>query len=199
MWRLSKQFFSGFLSNTPRDSSNSAKQKWETQPVLNLSDRQIDLIRQSWTDDFGQMYELGSAIFDHLVECQPEIETVFASTFKKAQVCRKDLHYFFLQFIQLLTVAVSNLRSPKSVLDPLLLQVGKLHHRLVPNGFKPEHFDGFAQATFKAMDSHLRRKNATLSDTEVIEICNAWVPLCDYMVGQMKMGFYSGSDKTRRN
>lgn len=119
---------------------------------------------------------------------------VFRSALRKSpnvELTDKDLHYFFLQFIQLITISVANMRDTSIVLDPMLTEVGELHRKLIPDGFKPELFSGFPESTAQTVRDYIRANLTGFDEALLEETCKAWMILCEYLVKRMELGFHS--------
>lgn len=181
-------------------SSEENRPEPKTPPAtiqLQLTKRQQQLLNQSWTGDFDQLYTIGSLIFEKLFTQLPQTKAVFAHAKNKPveKLTVDDFDNFFLRFIRLISLCISNLRQIPTVLDPMLLHVGAMHVRLIEKGFQEEFWAVFPAATQAAVATVMRSEPKRVNESDWEDTCVAWRTLTEYMVAKMIIGFKA--EKTR--
>jgi hypothetical protein len=158
------------------------------------SDRDIDLIRRTWLDDFDFLYDLGTDIYTHIFEAAPEARPLFptlveaGSNWQRMPAFRTQA----LKFVQVISQTIKNLGRSDTHLYEYLCNVGAMHVRLaVERGFSSDLWRTFRDA----IDSTMRKRidqgvfDARLNVNDRPDALRAWTNMSVLIIQTMHEGY----------
>ncbi|ULU11594.1 hypothetical protein L3Y34_015193 [Caenorhabditis briggsae] len=162
-------------------------EKWEP----NVYEK--ELLRRTWSDEFDNLYELGSAIycyiFDHNPNCKqlfPFISKYQGDEWKESKEFRSQA----LKFVQTLAQVVKNIYHMERT-ESFLYTVGQKHVKFADRGFKHEYWDIFQDAMEFALEHRLSIMT-DLDDNQKKDAVTVWRTLALYTTVHMRNGFIDG-------
>ncbi|GMT18025.1 hypothetical protein PFISCL1PPCAC_9322 [Pristionchus fissidentatus] len=162
---------------------------WKSNP------RDKSLLRLTWSDDFEDLYTLGSDIYIHIFSQFPACKTLFP-WIPKYEAEGKDFtdgpefRAQALRFVQTISHVVENVYHLDRM-EGYLYDIGQRHVQYASRGFKPEYWDIFQDA----MQAALTNRMNTIPQLGMEDRKRAimiWRDIALYIIVHMKEGYNDG-------
>ncbi|CAD5210817.1 unnamed protein product [Bursaphelenchus xylophilus] len=162
---------------------------WEPSPD------EKDIIKQTWSDDFTFLYELGSNIYVYIFNHNPEAKRLFPTIHQHGEKYResKEFRSQALKFVQAISHTVKNIYHMND-LAPYLYDIGRRHVKFAARGFKPEYWDLFLDAMEFALTDHITSLKTIDDDEQRAKALQVWRRLAFYIITHLKRGFFAELD-----
>lgn len=149
-----------------------------------ITNREIGIIKLSWRRVCNDMPKIGAKIFVQIFTLQPEIKQIFPFRDVTGERLKNDHHFrgHASRFMQAVGAAVDNINDLETAMAPLLYGIGKEHINY--KGFDVEYFDVFPVAILHVLRQELGTKFGD-------EDANAWRHMLDFMISNLKEGYYA--------
>ena len=186
--------------------------------TLELLEKEKVELKSSWTDDFNELYEIGSQIYFRVFQTCPETQKLFPfenkhkvsepndqNSIKNEKVFRAQA----LKFVQVLSRAanaysVGGIRAQE--FDIFLIQLGRKHQEYKDRGFQPKYWDIFQKSLMEVMTERIKAHYGSMHDpnssptsrksfSEELRVgLRAWEKLSSHIVRKMNYGFLHQSE-----
>lgn len=163
--------------------------------LLCLTDaRARELLRTTWIDDFGQLYDLGTDIYNEIFRLDPSTKKLFKALdgydLEKDPDALRQCPGFSkqaLRFIQTVTMTVKNC-SRLWTIDEYLRDIGRRHVQYKHQGFEPQHWHVFETAMTNVIEARAIG-NLALDEKDRQILAEAYRELSRHIVASMTAGF----------
>uniref|UniRef100_A0A914W5B3 Globin family profile domain-containing protein n=1 Tax=Plectus sambesii TaxID=2011161 RepID=A0A914W5B3_9BILA len=154
--------------------------------------RQRDLLKQTWSDDFDFLFDLGTHIYCYIFDHEPRTRNLFPALKLHGDNWRESREFRAqaLKFVQTLSQTIKNVHHMDR-LRPLLYNVGRVHVRFAERGFRPEYWNVFEEAMESSLAGHIAALDC-LTDEDRQEAIKVWRILARYIIHQMRKGYLDG-------
>jgi len=172
-------------SSSPEDSSaNFDVDHWEPSP------EEKELVKQTWSDDFDFLYELGASIYTYIFEHNPHTKTLFPGIHQHGEQWKDSTEFRSqaLKFVQTLSHVVKNVYHMER-LQKHLYTIGEKHVNFAARGFKPEYWDIFLDAMEVALAEHIAAL-ANFDEQQRRDATRMWRRLSLFIISHMKLGYF---------
>lgn len=162
------------------------------------TDYERDLVKQTWSDDFDFLYELGAAIYTYIFEHNPQAKVLFPKIHRHGDKWRESNEFRSqaLKFVQTISFTSKNLYHMDEI-HPRLHQIGEMHVKYASRGFKPEYWNSFLDAMEFALTEHINSV-AHFTEKQRKDAARVWRQLASYIIVHMRRGYQEGELKLRQ-
>ncbi|CAD5207519.1 unnamed protein product [Bursaphelenchus okinawaensis] len=163
--------------------------EWEPSP------EEKEIIKQTWSDDFSFLYELGSSIYVYIFNHNPEAKKLFPTIHQHGEKYKesKEFRAQALKFVQAISHTVKNIYHMND-LAPYLSDIGRRHVKFAERGFKPEYWDLFLDAMEHSLSDQINSIQS-IDDTKRAKAVQVWRRLAFYIITHLKRGFFAEMDR----
>ncbi|GMT18026.1 hypothetical protein PFISCL1PPCAC_9323, partial [Pristionchus fissidentatus] len=174
---------SALIQQGSSNSKESEMSDWKNNP------RDKSLLRQTWSDDFEQLYTLGSDIYLYIFNQVPACKGLFPWISKYEAEGRNfaegaEFRAQALRFVQTISHVVKNVYHMER-LEGFLYDIGQRHVQYASRGFKPEHWDVFQDAMQAALSNRMNTHPELSMDDRQRAIV-IWRDIALYIILHMK-------------
>ncbi|CAJ0960287.1 unnamed protein product, partial [Mesorhabditis belari] len=161
-----------------------------------LTELDKNILRKSWSVVSRDKEALATDIFQMIFEQAPDAKLMFSFMLKekKDDLSKPSSEFTFhaLRFIQIIESTVTFLETPEKV-DPLLLNLGKLHARHEEQlGFRSHYWSVFKECTLfhfrKSIRADKRLNKRTMDSREIDSAIILWREVLTFIVDRMNQG-----------
>ncbi|GMR53704.1 hypothetical protein PMAYCL1PPCAC_23899, partial [Pristionchus mayeri] len=171
-----------------RNESEMSEWKWNT--------RDKALLRETWSDDFEDLYSLGSDIYIHIFNHNPACKTLFPWILKYETEGRdfaqgKEFRSQALRFVQTIAQVVKNVYHLER-LEAFLYDIGQRHVQYASRGFKPVYWDSFTDAMQAALTNRMNTIPELANQEDRERAILIWRDIALFIIVHMKEGYNDG-------
>ncbi|GMT00673.1 hypothetical protein PENTCL1PPCAC_22847, partial [Pristionchus entomophagus] len=175
---------------SPLDSGDTNEMsEWKSNP------RDKALLRDTWSDDFSALYDLGSDIYLHIFNQNPACKSLFPWIVKYEEEGRdftqgKEFRSQALRFVQTIAQVVKNVYHLERM-ESYLYDIGQRHVQYATRGFKPQYWDVFQDAMQAALTNRMNTL-PELAKEDRERVILIWRDIALYIIVHMKGGYNDG-------
>ncbi|GMS86946.1 hypothetical protein PENTCL1PPCAC_9121, partial [Pristionchus entomophagus] len=169
--------------------------EWQSNP----SDKA--LLRDTWSDDWEDLYNLGSDIYLYIFKVMPACKSLFPWIPKYEAEGRdfaqgKEFRSQALKFVQTIAHVVNNVNHLERM-EGFLYDIGQRHVQYASRGFKPQYWDIFQDAIQAALANKMKSL-PKLTKEERERVILIWRDIALYIILHMKDGYNDGMKGVNR-
>uniref|UniRef100_A0A914DU13 Globin family profile domain-containing protein n=1 Tax=Acrobeloides nanus TaxID=290746 RepID=A0A914DU13_9BILA len=179
------KFFASFRTS----ADTYLKHKVSIDATWQPTDYEASLIKKTWSEDFDDLYSLGSTIYTYIFENNPNVKDLFPNIHKYGENWKesKEFGAQSLKFAQTLSSVVENIYRIDHV-KQLLFQIGAKHVAFAKRGFHPDYWDVFEEAMALSMVERIHASKEWDEDQK-IDAIEAWKKLARFIIENFKIGY----------
>lgn len=162
--------------------------------LVTVDDRVKEILRSTWSDDFGVLYELGTDIYSEIFKIDPSVKKLFTALdgydLEHDPAALRQCSGFSkqaLRFVQTISMTIHN-SSHLHTIEEYLRDIGRRHVQYKHRGFEPGHWHVFETAMCRVMEARAA-KTATLNDEDRLLLAKAYTQLSRHIVALMTIGY----------
>ncbi|GMS99778.1 hypothetical protein PENTCL1PPCAC_21953, partial [Pristionchus entomophagus] len=153
------------------------------------------LLRETWSDDFEDLYTLGSDIYLHIFRENPACKSLFPWIVQYEEEGRKfteakEFRAQALRFVQTIAQVVKNIFHLDKM-EGFLYDIGQRHVQYAARGFKPQYWDDFQDAMQVALTNRMNNL-PVMAKHDRERVIVIWRDIALHIIVHMKEGYNDG-------